>query len=275
MLQSRRPGQFDCLAFHAGWILLKARAKTCVCALLCVVSQVALPQSPNQQRDPLALAIVGNAISRLGSTADISKIEDVQLSGTCAMPEGTADVTWTVSGWEFRYEANAQATGLTVLASGHGRPALSESGRIHSIPPLFADAQRPYFAPALILRAELNDPQYSIKSTSSPAASGVEIGKTEGGAISPTSLQRWYFDNTSGLPTRVEYWSPSVTAPAIGTYITLNLSDYQPFDNVLFPTAISTLRGTSTERLCSVGGISINTYPPSSSFDLPLDGGQQ
>ncbi|MGA9669746.1 MAG: hypothetical protein WBQ94_11080 [Terracidiphilus sp.] len=223
------------------------------------------------KREPAAMQLVETAISRLGGGGEITNLQDLSVTGTCTLaesPEGlTTNFTWIVSGREFRYEAD----GGNILVSGHGRSALSEAGVNQSVPASSAEAQKPYFAPALLLFQEFSDPQYSVESLepSSNVENLVEIGRV--GA--PGVFQRWHFDPSSGLPTQVDYRSPSVTAPSIGRYVSIVVSKYKPFDGILFPTEISTLRGASLERKCAVSEIRLDTHPADSTFDLSLDGG--
>ena len=249
------------------------RMSVAAAALLSLASAPsAFPQAASTgKRDSAATGRLEIALSQLGGKAEIANLQDVQVTGTCTLAgssEGlTTNFTWTVAGQEFRFEAD----GSNILVSGHGRAVHSEAGVNQSVPASSAVAQKPYFAPALLLLQALSDPQYSVESSeqSSDAESSVEIGRVG----TPGVIQRWHFDPSSGLPAQVDYGSPSVTAPSIGRYVTVVFSQYKPFGGILFPTEISTLRGSSLERKCSVSEIRLNTHPADSTFDLSSDGG--
>lgn len=268
---------FHCASAGRGRLVQLVRVSVAASALLCLTaSPSAFPQSTVAgSQDSAATGLLEVALSQLGGKATIAGLQDVQVTGICALsgssPDQTTNFSWTASGQEFRYEAN----GDSILVSGHGRPTHSEAGASQSVPASFAEAQKAFFAPAFLLYRERNNPQSSILSPGQTidGQNVVDIARSAGQTVLRQTWQRWYFDPSSSLPVRVEYWSPSVTTPQIGTQIALVLSSYKSFEGILFPTEITMLRGTSVLRKCSVSAVRINTNPADGLFDLSTDGG--
>jgi hypothetical protein len=234
------------------------------------------------QRDPQAVAVVERSIAALGGAEHIGQIADctveVQVQASQGSTVSSGMSVYKFAGAEYRADSTT-AEGTRTLASGHGKPFAIASGATKGIPP---HVMRAMFSPAMAAVALLhdsNDANYSLlyKGTGTLGAEQVSIVEISSQATWIDALvtpQTWYFDNGSGLPVRVEYWSPDFRNPRHHADSAVDLSEFRNISGAFFPFQYTTsMNGTPTKTV-TVTSVQVNTGILSSAFDAPAGGAQ-
>lgn len=176
-------------------------------------------QSTTSTSDPQAVAVVQAAITAIGGAAAIGTLQ-----------------SWTFKAQATGRIANGPITG--VLASTISQTT-QPSGKTAKMPPPWA-RPRSLLVPALvsaILAKQSQDPTVLLTqgaaSASAPNASAVIFSTKGKSGAAPT--QRWYFDNTSGLPNRIDFLLPAKVGPVEAFAGTVLLSNYQSVGGILYP----------------------------------------
>jgi hypothetical protein len=247
-----------------------------------VVAQIPTPMLPTAAtsggtpiRDPQALAVVQRSIQSLGGSAHLGQLQDCVVRAQVEPLDGSGitsgSLIWTKSGAEFRSDFPT-AKGTATVATGHGKPFRKTEGEVKTVP---KHVLRALFVPAFVsfaLLAELDTPTYSIEyvSPGTVGAEAVTIVKTYSDATPLDSVvtpQTWYFDNTTGLPLRVEYRLPDHYFPSKYLVDSVDLSDYRLVSGILYPFhAVRSILGHQVSDI-SVSSVASNTNIPPSVFD--------
>jgi hypothetical protein len=188
--------------------------------------------SPQNASDPQAVAVVQAAITAAGGATAIGTLQ-----------------SWTFQAQaEGRIENGPVSANLSVTAP--------QSSSTAKAPPPWA-RPRSLFVPALvaaILVKESQDPNFSLHQATPPASvpnsSLVTFSvATKTGAMFPG--QRWYFDRTTNLPTRIEFIVPAKIGAMESFPGVVTLSNYQAIGGALYPFQIVTrlLRENATETI--------------------------
>jgi hypothetical protein len=244
-------------------------------------------QNPNLSSDPQATAIVQQAIAQMGGQAVWGKVVDISIEGSCAS-QGLNDTSvdssqihWVQAGKEFRYDATNSGQTATYV-SGHGHPARTDGQNIVAWSRVASEAQKPYFAPGLLLSQELNSGQYVLQflgSTTLPGStqsvSHVRVMRLGNRPFLHAGTQDWYFDPLTSLPTSVQYGAPGESRSGSQAQVTMRFSGYTASQGIVMPQAFSVDVLSVASSACTVTSTSVNTSPPSSNFDLPVTGGAQ
>jgi hypothetical protein len=244
-------------------------------------------QNSKPTSDPQALAIVQQALALMGGQAAWTKVGEIGIEGSCTSlnsdgtPAGSSEIHWVQAGNEFRYDATDSGQ-TTTFVSGHGNPAHTDGQHASAWSRAASEAQKPYFAPALILFQELSGGQYIFEflgSTNMPAstqtASHVRAVRRVGGQLLRRVTQDWYFDSLTGLPISVEYGLPGESRSDIQAQATMQFSGYTASQGIAMPQHFSIDIAAVASTTCTVTSTAINTSPPSANFDLPVTGGVQ
>ena len=161
---------------------------------------------------------------------------------------GGAAAIGTLQSWTFQAQAQGRIANGPIsesLALSLPQNTTQPAGTTAKAPPPWAQA-RSLFVSALIgavLVHQSQDSSFVVKqaasSASVPNSTAVlfsRVTKTGGNV----SAQRWYFDNTSGLPNRIDFLSPPKIGPIEGFSGTVVLSNYKTVGGIQYPFQIVT-----------------------------------
>ena len=205
---------------------------------LCSTSLLA-QNAPPAQRDPQAVAVVQAAITTMGGATAIGQAQS----------------------WSFQGQTEGRIENGTIREDLPLRPV---AGATVNAPPTWA-TPRSLFVPALvstILLKQFQDLNFSLRQEAAPSSDPataviVFLLPTQTGESVPAQpAQRWYFDTTSGLPTRIEFKLPAEIGQTQNFPGIVTLSDYRAVGGVLYPFQIVTFlrrqKATETITLLSV-----------------------
>ena len=246
----------------------------CCCAASRSQPQSVPPLAPH--RDSQALTVIQNAISALGGATNIGQAKDLkviaqrQASAASSTPSGK--IVWEAAGAEFKSDFPA-AKGRSILTSGHGKPVRSVDGVSEPVAPYVVHAMFvPSLVGALLLR-ESQDPNRSFELLpQQPDNNAVTIIKTYSVVNQSDRVateQTWYFDSGTGLPMRIEYRFPHPKNPNQFGTTSVDLSNFKPIENVLYPFQIVMSQLGLKMADVTVQSISVNTNLPPQDFDSP------
>jgi hypothetical protein len=258
-----------------------------VALLVGFVAQAGFAQSqttsslPPPVRDAQAIVVLQAAITAMGGTSAVAAISDATVIGTeqdIPNPSGPpATFTWQSSGSEFR-SLTQNSNGPYIALSGHGTPGQQKHGNWIPWPYHVARAHQPFYLPAVVLYAELQNPNYALSYIGSVTADGKSAIKIHtfdasdniGPLVTP---QDWYFDPTSFLPLRVEYLFPYQDDANHASPLSMEFANFQSVSGILVPYQLQ-LHLISASTTATVTSATFNTGLSSSTFDPPSGGGQ-
>lgn len=239
------------------------------------------PSSEQAKRDPQAVAVVQSAISAMGGTATIALMQSSVATGTSvdqsAQQNTPGSFTWTYAGSEFRNENNA-TTGSHILISNAGSPQDYENGSYVILPSVAARTNRPFHIPALTLFSEIANPSYSVVYVGTAALNGINVVhirlRDESDIAGQLfTLQDWYFNSTTGLPSRVQFSFPTSPQPKDSLPETIDFSNFQPVNGILVPFQLSITLGP-LDFVVTMNSVAFNTNMNPSLF-TPSTGAAQ
>ncbi|PYU28563.1 MAG: hypothetical protein DMG32_02285 [Acidobacteria bacterium] len=250
-------------------------------AFIFLVSAAAAAQRP-PQRDPQALLIIQKSLAAMGGAAAAAGVTDTDITGSLKPSSGSfveaGTFRWQTAGSEFRYEKRAGSS-IQVLVSGHGHPANIRNGTVTPLSLHTALANPPLHLPALILADVLANQGYSVTLLGKTTVNGVAAIKVH---ISlDTDLVRalvtpqdWYFNATTGLPSRVEHRLPDNAHPQTYANGAEEFSNFQLISGVLVPFTIVAYEEGVQVAGATVNSIKFNQGINPSEFDAPQGGAQ-
>ena len=240
----------------------------------------AFSQNLNTTSDSRALTIVQQAIAQMGGQAAWAKVADLGIEGSCSSQNSdgastdSSQIHWVQAGNEFRYDATVSGQ-TTTFVSGHGKPAHTDGQNVSAWSRASSEAQKPYFAPALVLFQELNSGQYVLEFLGSTALPGstksvihVRIVRLVDKRPRWQATQDWYFDTLTSLPTAVQYSAPGESSSGAQAQVTMEFSGFQASQGIVIPYAFTVDISSVASSACIVTSAAVNTSPPSSNFDL-------
>jgi hypothetical protein len=236
---------------------------------------------PPPVQDPQAIAVLQSAITVMGGPSAVAAISDATVIGTeqdISNPSGPpAKFTWQSSGSEFR-SLTQNSNGPYIVLSGHGTPGQQKHGNWIPWPYHVARAHQPFYLPAVVLYAELQNPNYTLSYIGSATVDGKSAIKIHvfdasnriGRLVTP---QDWYFDPASFLPLRVEYLFPYQDDANHSSPFSMGFADFQSVGGILVPYQLQ-LHLISASTVATVTSVTFNSGLSSSTFDPPSGGGQ-
>ncbi len=229
--------------------------------LLFLASVSALAQtSPTTASDPQAVAVVQAAVTAIGGATAIGALQS----------------------WTFEAQASGRVANGTIsegLALSLPQNSTQPTGTAAKAPPPWAQP-RSLFVPALISAVLVNESQdatflirQGTASTSVPNSTAVLFNRVTKTGRSITA-QRWYFDNTSGLPNRMDFILPPRIGPIEGFAGTVILSNYKTVGGIQYPFQIVTfLQREHASETISLQSVTPSTTLPSAN-NAPSGGAQ-
>ena len=229
-------------------------------------------------REAAALQIIRTALSSLGGGSAIPSdwiIQGASQSTGTTRPPTT--FVWKGSGEEFRVELQGPSYSR-VFVSGHGAPVVRENDKTSGVPYHVARAHRPFYLPAIVLWAEINDPNLTVRAGTPTPVSGVaalhvRISDESDEVGSWVTPQDWYFDPATSLPLRVKYRIPSPRNAKDFDEVTVDFGDFRPTAAMMLPyRLVYSVEGHSLTA--TISSATFNTGLPAPEFDLSAGGAQ-
>ncbi|HWZ99245.1 MAG TPA: hypothetical protein VN025_15920 [Candidatus Dormibacteraeota bacterium] len=243
--------------------------------------QISPVNSAGIQRDAQAIVVIQKAITGLAAQLDPAQISSVVVTGTVSLPandppiEGTITLedSLSISSNEFR-DTFQSANINQSFVSGHGSPGLISNGTVISFGSHYASCRQFLHIPWLGLTKLLANPNANIsfvKQTLVNNQPAVQIHFHDDSDLvqQVMSVQDWYFDQTSGLPVRVEYRVPSTPTGLQFIQVTSDFSSFQTVQGIAIPFHIVSSADGRVERDMTITSVKINQPLSSTDFDLP------
>ena len=251
-----------------------------------------LPTNPTPTgepfRDTRALNAVPGALDAFGGSTAVSQVQGWLVVWIAWRPKDsskTVPMSWEATGTEWRMNMTAK-DGTISMVTGRGAPAwISVTGMGTKVP---SHVMRARFVPALaglVLWNELPNPSYSmlyvsemtldihqrsaLNSDPTQRFTVVRTGVFSKDPADRVTLQTWYFDQTSGLPLRVEFRMPSDKRPELSASGAYNLGQYKSVSGLMFPFQISRYMGDRPIDAYSIQSVTTNATIASADFDSP------
>jgi len=200
--------------------------------------------------DPQAVAVVQAAITALGGATAIGQAQSWTFQATLQGPIANGSVGYTL-GWD----------------SGQAASVVQPNGTSKT-----ARLTQSLFVPAVIAPVLLNqsqDPQFVMRyggTTTINSKSVTAISFSVTAAPNFTS-QTWWFDGTTGLPTRVQFQLPAEIGSRMSFPGLIDLSDYHTVSGISYPFRIVVLIGGRPPETITLQSVSSSTVAPSAAFD--------
>lgn len=256
---------------------------TSLAAAVLAVAQTTDTSPPSTgARDSGAVLIVGQSISAMGGSVTAAQISSVVATGTIQPVKGSqypaSTFTWKDTATEFRHEWQ-DVSGIRVFLSGHGFPASIEDGKIGQVSGHMALSCEAFHVPSWLLVRKLNDPSFAVLSVGSTSVAGLAANRIHlhrGTTSVETKLasQDWYFDASSGLPLRAEFWLPDNADADEGEMGAVEFGDFREVAGIKVPFKQIAYRRGVPLAVAVISTISFNVPIDSSEFDLPAGGVQ-
>jgi len=248
--------------------------------LICLPTLLMAGGQKAPQRDASAITTVQNAIAAMGGSG-WSRVTDSVTTGQMTPAQGSpvqpASFVYKTLGGEVRYDTTGDSW-THVFASGHGKPAGSQSGNVRALPYHVIFGQSPLHLPALVLTTALADSNYSLidKGTTQiqgKAALVVQSSYSATQQVAAITLQTWYFDASTGLPLRVESRFPDTNNMGSWTDAATDFSNFSQVGNLVVPLTMNNSEAGISVAVVSVSNVQFNVGLDPSQFDL-LGGGK-
>ena len=231
-------------------------------------------------RDSTAVLTVERSIAAMGGVISATQIASVVVLGVVQPAQGSeyrpAEFVWKSTATEFRNELR-RGDYTQVFMSAHGRPAILEGDRVHRLNSHVATASDAFHIPIWLLTRKVSDPAFAFSRSGVASVSGapaervtIRLG-TIPAEVKATS-QEWFFDVTSGLPLRVEFWVPENLDANKGETSAFEFADFRDVSGVMVPFRITIYRQGSPFAVALVSSISFNVPIDPSDFDPPAGG---
>jgi hypothetical protein len=231
-------------------------------------------------RDLQSLTTIQNAIAAMGGASHIAAIQTSVVTGNLVIdgdPNKTASFTWEHSGSDFRYEIDAQAGGHTLVSNG-GIPQDVRGSLVVDASFQQPRGTLPFHIPAVVLLAELNNPNYSLSFVETTILNGTpavhihtadnsdDLGKL-------VTQQDWYFDATTFLPLRASFMVLGPNDPNDWLQETMDFSNWQTVNGVQAAFQLALQIGPKS-AVATISSVGFNVTIDPSDFQAPAGGGQ-
>jgi hypothetical protein len=263
----------------------------CLCFLLSALVAPTFGQQPTAsiappvRRDPQAVSAIQTALQSLGGSTAWTQVQDAVERGSCTdnstQVATSSQFTWTVRGYDFRYESSGSGGAQNLLVSGHGKPTRSDGTTTKPLSLRTATLMLPYQLPGMVLAQAFDDATYSLRYAGSGTwnqapAIEIEVMHTLYGRDLQETEQTWYLTPQTMQPVAVTFLLSGEQDADHYAQLTYGYSQYQSTGGLSVPQTIATATvGTGLQQQCMIQAVQFNTGPASSSFDLPLNAGGQ
>jgi hypothetical protein len=242
--------------------------RLCLCFLAISISGFA------QQRDPVALAWLQQAVNLMGGPA-IAQVHSAVMQGNLqsSMASASGPFSWENAGSEFRYENPSQGD-VSLFLSGHGQPTFTDSRGTLRLSSESAIADFPAHLVAVVLLDRLADTTCEVTSLGTVTVGGAAVVEvrtryiSNAAAAAVTELD-WYFDPKSGLPVQVDHRIPVANQPDNLQQVSVGLSKFAMESGVLVPHQLRFYSGGDLRVTASITSVSFNGTINPGDFDPP------
>jgi hypothetical protein len=258
----------------ASWLwLFKSAEFAFLLSLACVASA----QSPSAvKRDQAAVQVLAQALNEMGGQSAFSSIQDVIVQGQMQSPTSSntpEQITWKNRGMSMRYEYSAQ-DGKSVAIFDHGKGHRRDSsGNISEMDHRTSLTLFPTHLPGVALLSLLDSPDRSLSviPTTDSESNMVHVRSEKQMAkpgFSRITRQDWYFDQTTGLPIRVDYYLPDLKNQRFDGTATVLYTGWQTASSIQIPRTMQILYDGVLQSTVTVGAPSFNQGLSASDFQL-------
>lgn len=246
--------------------------------ILLLVTNCAVGQTPSTTvvipRDTSSVALLTRTISAMGGSTSASATTGFITKGNLTVSPGgvSGQVTWENAGAEFRYEQPGP-NGQIVFVSGHGNPAILDSGKVQrKIGHLAMTNLAPHLA-AISLVNSLNSTATEISSPQQVTISGLTAIKISfvdhtDELSSVICKQDWFFDQNSLLPLRVDFLTSEMYNALNTVKMSYLFSNYQNVSGVLIPFTVITLFDGQQVSQLDITSVQVGASIPTTDFDV-------
>lgn len=250
------------------------------CSTPCLNSQQSTTSAP---RDANAVALLSSSVTTLGGTGSYSATNGIIARGNLTAAAGgiSGPVLWENAGSEFRYERPGPS-GSIIFVSGHGNPAIADSGKVQRNIGHLAMVNFPWHLTSIVLASELSNAKVQVAALQQVTLDGVSAFKVSlnDQSDSITSVickQDWYFDPATLRPTRVDFLAAEVHNALDNARMTVLFSDYRSVSGLQIPFRIVTLFEDRQISDVALTSVQVNASFPTTDFDAPaaVSGGAQ
>jgi len=246
---------------------------TFLLSMACLVSA----QAPSAaRRDQTAVQTVTQALNAMGGLAAWSQVTDATVKGQFQSPASSDTherVTWKSRGMSIRYEySSPDGKSVAVVDQGKGHRQDS-TGNVTEMDHRVSLTLFPAHLPGVALLSLLNSPDRSLsvvpatgsESNTIHVRSEKQMAKP---GFSRITRQDWYFDLTTGLPIRVEFYLPDLKNQRFDGTATVTYTRWQTASSIQIPQTMQILYDGVLQSTVSLGAPSFNQGLSVSDFQL-------
>jgi hypothetical protein len=224
------------------------------------------------QRDPQAAALLQHSAAALGGA--LSSTSVIAHGTLTAVPPGiSGPILWETQGSEFRYDRPGP-NGTITFVSGHGDPAIADSGHVRRNIGHLAMTNLPPHMVAATLASYLSNSAIQISTIQSVTLNGTAALKVSATDTSDElskliCKQDWYLDPSTLLPIRVDFLASEARNALDTAKMTYIFSNWHNVSGVLMPFDVVTLFEGQQIFSVSFDSIEIGVPIPTTDFDVP------
>lgn len=227
-------------------------------------------------RDPQAVTLLQSSVTALGAAASYFSSNGVIARGTITTAPGgiSGPILWETQGSDFRYERPGP-NGTITFVSGHGNPAIADSGKVRRNIGHLAMTNLPPHMVAATLASYLSNSAIQISAVQTATLNGTPALKvstvdTSDELSKLICKQDWYLDPNTMLPIRVDFLASEAKNALDTAKITYIYSGWRSVSGVLMPfNAVALFEGQQMYSV-SFDSIQIGVGIPTTEFDVPV-----
>ena len=237
-----------------------------------------MAQTVQVQKDPAAIAAIKLALKSMGGQPTITGVSDAtfigQYQGSATSASDSGQVTWKSIGVSVRCDTSSVTGGSTFTKQNGSGFVESTSGNVTPMDSRLALTLYPFHLPSVVLLYLVNDPNHSLAVVQDTGSTPnivhirtqVQMGNA---ALTSVTQQDWYIDTNLGLPTRVTYYLPNTTNPALDGTASIIFSSWQTTSSSYSPRDIQILNNGTQVSSVHFGAPQFNLGLQSAIFQLP------
>jgi hypothetical protein len=256
----------------------RCRISSAAAMALCLAAPCFAQTTPSVVKDPAAIAAIQLALKSMGGQPTITAVNDAtfigQYQGSAGSASDSGQVTWKSIGVSVRCDTSSAAGSSTFTVQNGSGLVENTAGNVTPMDSRLALTLYPFHLPSVVLLYLLNDPNHSLAviqdTGSTPNIVHIQAQtQMSNPALTPFTRQDWYIDTSLGLPTRVTYYLPNTTNPALDGTASVVFSSWQPTSSSYSPRDIQILNNGTQVSSVRFGVPQFNLGLQSAIFQLP------
>jgi hypothetical protein len=241
---------------------------------VCVSAQDSAQQAV--KKDSLAASVVDTALTAMGGRSAIASIQDVTITGQSQSsdPNKPDDrLVWKSKGMSIRYENTTQDGHSIVVVHRRNGSRQDSSGKVNAMAHRVSITLFPSHLPGTVLLSLLNSPDCSLSVVDDPNSESntthirSEKQMAQKG-FTRLTRQDWYFDRSTGLPVRVEFYLPDMKNQQLDGTATVVYTEWQTVSSILIPRSLQLLYDGNLQSTVTLETPTFNQGIPASAFQL-------